>query len=1401
VLVVSEYLRFTIDRNLAVSAVMASDPEKIGLSAGPVNKRIPDPPEALHEVTITPLKVFLRLFDTNGVAKVPLRDLISTVYPSYKLKFLSSLIARYANKRKVPRGQTPTKLINVSLELVYFRTPKPKICPGVTPELLVNFFASFFRQDDQTAEDNFRAKVKQMVESPDSSVAAVVLESEVRGIYHIIACVIWYHEESAGNFIPLVAVLDRTTGPGSLPISSKTFKLGKDQSLITMLPEEADARSFQCLDVCKFLFSLVQLVGALGKRGSTFPTETLDLQTASTGYRRHHIYLQSRVEFGSKGYSLYVTYGFHGHQVSRSSFMCWNYQDEIPVWPSFKKKKKESKPRVHSSDYGVGYYLDDCTLRRVCLNRYMLNTCPPKESSLEMTPPPFCRFSSCVIPLPRSLDLFRETADVYLHLKHFAEMYHKQPLQRNRNQETGLHMLAANPFASLLEENTPTDDTEWKIVLSLVLVETADVAQSLPTDPRSTLLTGMQLIHNSKGTMLLEVAQVLYQTMYRYEVDVPEEALSNELTWSAEEFSVELGLNLAGFYYKMSRCPTWNDAIRNLATLVASEYKLRVHEEDSGVYELEEGEFIDTLDSSIVTGLNWDKTFYYLGRRYEKKMPATLWVDLFALGMMYNEFDEVRVLFLPCYAEMKLGQEEAVDQYRLSACSPGSISKLEPIPPRFQAGSVLTYTVIPVYMYDHNPHLLRSVESVYPLFYTKVTEDFISELNVDLRLEGSAVMDVTLDEPRVDWRELMLYEAESSTNEDMKRVAYIKKKKKDSDDAEAEKKKAAKDALDKEEEDEKERKKHEDENTVWYKKRKKLFARKVANATNDDWLLADGDVDESNPLYMYADLGDPWNDRYLEHEEPDPQNYWDAIDEDLPEDFEPDEDHIFNQEEIDGLADCATAAEKKEKSWALIVQAACSMKSNIGLLDLEDDDGYTDQEYIDLACLLDPGRELKCDRFQKKLANKLELQVKSYELPGRLILGSTKQKHPVIEDQCIIVYKDWLREYLGYYNPGYYDFLVTSVYGTEVEVLKTGLASANENDYQNGSLKLRYDDVVPFNKTHAATFLDQSFVRKYAANSTKSSRSKHRHFKHEYEKECNPSVKFDPVPFPKCIAESDKVKVGDDPTLPPKVPLIHVQITGVKAEMKLKWNIPKRQKVFANKDITMRWLGVQGGRYVALPPDWVFDNIDKIVSDEALRRGRLHLRSTKEHNGLQEQFVRLPPGDCRTDDPPVYLRNQETGLNYYHQEMIDNCLLGGFVNAIYQIYGETPAQRLLSGWTPTKHKNLQRTRQFVSHIREVLSPLIQRGCVMQRLKEPFTLETNDQMPIVLLLTGNDGSSTHSITCYNGNIYDSASRYVLFKTATALNWCCGKFGYKRTHLAYVLHTEGVSNSKKRRRVTR
>jgi hypothetical protein len=77
-------------------------------------------------------------------------------------------------------------------------------------------------------------------------------------------------------------------------------------------------------------------------------------------------------------------------------------------------------------------------------------------------------------------------------------------------------------------------------------------------------------------------------------------------------------------------------------------------------------------------------------------------------------------------------------------------------------------------------------------------------------------------------------------------------------------------------------------------------------------VLADGEVNELNLKYIYADLGKPWKDRYLEHEEPSLQNYWDQINSDLEEDFEPDEDHTFNQAEIDALEDCELTPRRRK---------------------------------------------------------------------------------------------------------------------------------------------------------------------------------------------------------------------------------------------------------------------------------------------------------------------------------------------------------------------------------------------------------------------------------------------------------------------------------------------------------
>jgi hypothetical protein len=147
------------------------------------------------------------------------------------------------------------------------------------------------------------------------------------------------------------------------------------------------------------------------------------------------------------------------------------------------------------------------------------------------------------------------------------------------------------------------------------------------------------------------------------------------------------------------------------------------------VYELEEGKFIDTLESSITTEYNWEKIFLCLGQQYadHKNMPATLWCALFALMIMFNDEEHGCILIHSCYAEMKEGGDTQENQFCLKLLSPQSMAVLKMVPHPFVDNPDTLYTVPPVYVYDHNPHLLCTNESVYPLFYAKK-----SELTADL---------------------------------------------------------------------------------------------------------------------------------------------------------------------------------------------------------------------------------------------------------------------------------------------------------------------------------------------------------------------------------------------------------------------------------------------------------------------------------------------------------------------------------------------------------------------------------------------------------------------------------------------------------------------------------------------
>jgi hypothetical protein len=200
---------------------------------------------------------------------------------------------------------------------------------------------------------------------------------------------------------------------------------------------------------------------------------------------------------------------------------------------------------------------------------------------------------------------------------------------------------------------------------------------------------------------------------------------------------------------------------------------------------------------------------------------------------------------------------------------------------------------------------------------------------------------------------------------------------------------------------------------------------------------------------MYVDPEPPWRDCYLEHEEPPPNKWWNEAREGLGENFRPDEDHVFDQDDMDIFAGYATKKEKTALNWKAILQAARSMKTNVSLMPHELDHPYSDQDFVDLACLLDPGRGVQCDTLQPKNHTKIVLIVESYQIRGTLQEYSANKKIPKrIHDQSFEVYRNWLKKYLDFYNPGFYEFFDISVNGTKVNVIHDANAATYQGAYE-----------------------------------------------------------------------------------------------------------------------------------------------------------------------------------------------------------------------------------------------------------------------------------------------------------------------------------------------------------------
>ena len=538
------------------------------------------------------------------------------------------------------------------------------------------------------------------------------------------------------------------------------------------------------------------------------------------------------------------------------------------------------------------------------------------------------------------------------------------------------------------------------------------------------------------------------------------------------------------------------------------------------------------------------------------------------------------------------------------------------------------------------------------------------------------------------------------------------------------------------------------------------------------WQLFDKEVVANNPSDMYPEDASDSTENV--------DKWWLDDDDKAIKDITPAEDHlaetpveshILSRMEVAAFASHHADPRDKPKSFLEIVGSAIAMRKILNRAeDLAPtvaqmpaglhlpDFPFSDQDLVNICCLVDRNREFEVDTLYTGSSRKCSLMVDSYNLKPNVGLAGflkTRRKAPE-KKMSMTVYKSWLKKYLDWFNPDLFDYLQAHSDGVKVVSFADRFAADDTLEY-NFQGRLVIDKLmVPLPKMHKeVSTIDQFGVMEegvfvpYCKDSLKvvptHSRTGvlHPSYDPRLTKSCNPSENFEYVPVARLPSGS--------------VPYHLIQIKAIRAEILKK-----------NKTKVTRWLGLQGGKYVSLPAEWVALNFEEGLLKEAT--GRAENAHTKE--GLANQrFLPLPVGDSRDDDPPSYLRDNQ-GLNYYYQGQVDNCVMGGFANAVFWFSGPESSDTLLKDFSVSITKFWF---HFVTHVNLVLKNYVLKKYVCDDI-----LNMDDGSPVVVQLRSGDKSETHSISIFQGRIYDSASGSVLSKTKEALDWCCGSFGFE-THL--------------------
>jgi hypothetical protein len=480
--------------------------------------------------------------------------------------------------------------------------------------------------------------------------------------------------------------------------------------------------------------------------------------------------------------------------------------------------------------------------------------------------------------------------------------------------------------------------------------------------------------------------------------------------------------------------------------------------------------------------------------------------------------------------------------------------------------------------------------------------------------------------------------------------------------------------------------------------------------------VADAKIDESNPSYMY--------ERDKDEEEAtttgvlwyDGEDFTTVEIQHLAE--APVDTHIYSTKE---MREFSSTKENKhyeqsmsKKNFKHIINAAYSLERFLEtssgneayprpphLHDVLEKDSSA-QDLVNICCLVDRGREFAVDTlFVQKRKTKFSLRIDSYLLETNRTLKSyansrSKKKDPPNVPVFMEVYCSWLKKYLDWFDPDLFIYVLAHSDGMTVERIQNQLASEDPVDYQMSGVKDVDPLMVPIPKMreiiNTGTYSFGITVEGKSTPYCKNTFTTIPEFSQDvvqplYDKEltksCNPPG-FEEVP------------VARMPTA--KVPLAHMQITGIRADAKVEGG-----------ETTLRWLGLQDEKYVSLPSEWVEMNFD----GELLPKAKQCAERVRLGEGALGRFLILPVGDSPNDNPPVAIQDN-LGLNYYYQGNVDNCVMGGLVNAVYWMMGPDKSDLLLRDFLPAVIEQLW--QKFVMHVNFVL-----RGDYwMKRLEDDFS---------------------------------------------------------------------------------